>query len=34
MTIYTKSDLNKKVAEYIATRIADEYSYEGEVPEI
>ncbi len=34
MLIYTKSDLNKKVAEYIATRIADGYSYEGEVPEI
>lgn len=34
MSIYTRDDLNKKVAEYIATRIADGYSYEGSAPEI
>lgn len=34
MAIYTRSDLNEKVAEYIATRIADGYNYEVEAPEI
>ena len=32
MAIYTRNELNNKVAEYIATRIAD--GYEGKVPEI
>ena len=32
MAIHTRNELNNKVAEYIATRIAD--GYEGPVPEI
>lgn len=32
MAIHTRNELNKKVANYIATRIAD--GYEGSVPEV
>lgn len=32
MAIHTRNELNKKVADYIATRIAD--GYEGSVPEV